>query len=328
MSQGRGWGGSGGEYGRIKRGLRDSGMSKDDYKAEAGRIKELGYKGYMEEQQGKANDLLQEAQDLAASGDMAGAEALKAEANAMVSGMMSGKNAAIGMGLDEGDPTAKMNEVLSGPMAQTAGKLVREGQEMLDRDSDTSKAYRRSLTEGGERSIAMGDRARQRGARDASLAAGGARNFAQEQGAREEASRGSAYAMAQLHTNAAAQYESHRTQFAADTVKFGMDFINNVGPARKDFADSIARIKGEQASAFGQQTGQLIQLKAMDDAQAAQKRAQTMSMVKGVAMLALGAATGGVGAVAAAGSFSMGAAVTGAASGMGSMIGAQPKAGF
>jgi hypothetical protein len=291
-------------YGLLNKQLRksfeqeDGSFDKEGYTDASRHMRDLGPAGYMREQADKANDLLQQAEDAARAGDMDLANDLRAQGMALNDDMAIGNDQKGSflkgsMSLGEITQEQKLQSAMGGPMGQTAGMVVKEGREILDRDSETSRAMRKSLTEGSERAIAAGSRQSQRQSRNQRAGAGGARMMGAERAFADQQSNSAAFALAQVHTQAAATYESQRTELAKNSVKFGMDFISNAAGVRDQFTQSMNAVRGldvnQANAAAGRQVQwgeQGMQAQAKKDA----KKAAVQGKITGAVMAVAGAA--------------------------------------
>ncbi len=280
--------------------------------AESQRVQKIGMQGYLQEQMGKGNELLDQAEEAARQGNPEEASRLRSEAETMMESSKFGGfhsaelNRAWGLAaVDEG---LAARERMASPMAQTAGQIVKEGREILDPESATSQRFMRSLTEGGERAIAASSRGMERQARTAALGAGGARRFGAEQAIAQRGQEQLATQRAQLHTQAGAAYEQYRTDFAKDAVRFGQEFVSG-SIVRDQHTQMMANLKMASAQATMQRAQSTMAYDAARQARRGASKAARTAMLS----TAIGAAGTLIGAVAGG---PIGAAIGGKIGGM------------
>lgn len=222
-----------------------------------------------EEMIGKATEWRQEAEQLARSGDRAGAEALLDKANAVAEEL---KSATQGRGssvyLEGSSQTAEERAAigLDSPMARAAGQIAKEGREFLDRDSETSRRFRENLTRGAEETLQRGaartKREAAREVRDLGRSQGGLRNVAREQAvtqAFEERLEGdTAGRIAAMDQQADQYFESVRTSMARDAIGYARAFIEGSPEVRDTYVQNMAQMKF-QAAGISMQFAQMAQ---------------------------------------------------------------------
>ena len=141
-------------------------------------------------------------------------------------------------------------------MGQIVDQQVYEGKEILDRDSETSQAYRRSLTEGATRTTMARERGALRQGRDFGLQRGSARNPAQAAQIQAGISRDFGQQMAQIQTQAAQQYEGYRTALGHNAVAFANSWIDQAAGVRDEYTQMNMQMHSEtmkMLTAFSQQ---------------------------------------------------------------------------
>ena len=214
--------------------------------ADAVEANSLGTKagGSLQNDVNEANKILERAQAAAASGDLEGANQLRAEAQQYLDGQIRGlgaRNAGAAANLFAlvTDPDLAARSQLSSPLAQTAGTLVRQGREFLDPNSETSLRYKASLTTNAQRSITASERGALRRGRDLGLARGAARNAYADRAFDQRVREGSAFQRAQVETEAARAFEDFSRGFAERTAAFGQAFLANQSGIREQFQSSL-----------------------------------------------------------------------------------------
>lgn len=266
----------------MQRGLWDDGQGyfAAHQAGEAG----AGVQGYAQYTQERANTMLDDAQKAAEAGDMEKANALKAEAQALVSGSTparTGPESASFTGAfylkDNPDYVAKAQ--LSGPMAQTAGTIVKEGREILDRNSETSKAFRSSLTRGANLKLAAGMRGTQRAMRQMGAAGGGAYNPGQAAAQGASLVRDMSAQLAQVEAAAGQAYEQYRTQAAQNSVDFGMSFLDRQAGVRDEFNTMNNQLLMHQSDIMMQAAQLSMQFSQLADQRAQASKSRTDAFI-------------------------------------------------
>jgi hypothetical protein len=252
----------------------------------------------------KANQLMEQAQEASRNGDIATASRLRAQAENTLAdpgGRHAGWYPVLGAEdirsafvLNQ-NPEVEGATRLSSPMAKTAGQLVKQGREFLDPESETSRGYRQSLTEGAQRSIAAESRSAQRQARDFGLMRGSARSPGQAAHVGAAIKRDFAQQRAQVETQAAQQYEAFSRQFAADSVSFGQAFLQNQSFVREPFQAARDNLLTSGAELANRTADRSLKFSGESAERHAKSKARTMSIVTSVVGAVVGIATMGVG---------------------------------
>lgn len=266
--------------------------AKEAYGVEKQRLKGLGVRGYMTDIQGQANDLLAQAEELARGGDSEGADALRKEAQDLIDQMavrgLKGGFMQTALTLSGLDSEELITRELASPMGQTAGQIVKEGSEILDRDSETSRAYRDSLTQGAERAISAQARGLARNQRDMSLGAGGARQLGAERSFSQRAAETIAGKRAAVHTAAAASYENYRMQLSQDSVAFGRAWMDGASGVRDSFNASMNALRTGGVNLNLQSASQMFQWGQLAFEKRQADRAQSMAIIGMIVGSAMG----------------------------------------
>jgi len=292
----------------------------------------------------KVNDLMAQAEEAARAGDFEGAEKFRQQAEAFAN--EKGISILGGQGRDNLaniitfapniQDQAAAN--LSNPMAQTVGKLVKQGGEFLDPDSETSKRFKESLTEGAIEQIDFGERSALRGVvqerrqaerqfRDIGLSRGAGRSPYSERAVSARLGERFAVTQADIREQAAAEragviseanqvFEQFSREFARNSAAFGQAFLQNQAGIREQFQGAMDQLTAASIGALdqfisaSQRSSELN--RALGEQQREIKQAQNSaigSLAIGGALLvaapfagaAVGAALGGGAAATAAG---------------------------
>jgi len=290
----------------------------------------------------KVNDLMAQAEEAARAGDFEGAEKFRQQAETTVNeqsilfaGGRGNLESIITFAPNIQDQAAAG---LSSPMAQTVGELVKQGGEFLDPDSETSKRFKESLTEGAIEQIDFGERSALRGVvqerrqaerqfRDIGLSRGAGRSPYSERAVSARLGERFAVTQADIREQAAAEragviseanqvFEQFSREFARNSAAFGQAFLQNQAGIREQFQGAMDQLTAASIGALdqfisaSQRSSELN--RALGEQQREIKQAQNSaigSLAIGGALLvaapfagaAVGAALGGGAAATAAG---------------------------
>jgi hypothetical protein len=212
----------------------------------------------------ETQSLYEQAYKLDAAGDHAKADEIRAQADQAFESAGLGSHFEVA---DRYDPRMqKGSKQLQSASGRLAGETVRDANELMDPDSETTKSFRDSLTKGAlaevdaaetnaGRALATQERSAIRSNRDAALATGGARSFGSEAalnarsserfaGQRAEVATNAGAARAQIHSKAAQFYETFKREWAVDAAQAGRDYINNVSFVRDSYRQMQISLTG------------------------------------------------------------------------------------
>jgi hypothetical protein len=184
----------------------------------------------------QANDLMQQAEDLARSGDIAGAKALSDQAKSIIG--QGGMTVSKGFQLLD-DPSSSARQRAGSAQGQVVGSLLRDARGFADERSQVSRDFKRGLTEGAERSIATESRAAQRNIRDVGLSRGVAGGGYGQMAVAARSREHFAAQRAQVHTQASQFFQQYRHEFQGKAVQTAQNWIQNVGGIRDNFQGAL-----------------------------------------------------------------------------------------
>jgi hypothetical protein len=260
---------------------------------------------YLQQRADAANQLMQQAEDAARGGDMAGAEKLRQQAQQSLTQNTLAHNELAGLpGLDQmftlvEDPATAARARLGSPEALLVGKQLQEARSFQDFNSEGSVNERRIMSEAGERSIAAAQRTAERQGRNAALGGGSAQSAYGRQLGQERAERQFGQDRAQLFAGVAQNFQNMARQYGKDSVSFAQAYLQNQSGIRSDFQNALDSLKTNFAQ-LAQQTAQMNQDMAkfqFTRADAEQDRADIraqryQNMILAATMVASGAGTG------------------------------------
>lgn len=233
-----------------------------------------------------ANALMQQAQEAAESGDMAKATQLRGEAETL-----AGRGVEGGALRLEADAEYSARAGVSSVAGQTVGALLQRGRQFAVGEGEEVDAFKRSLTEGGERALAVSGREQAASARRDALSQRGLGAGARQAiGARSAAN--IAQQKAQLRSQAGAYYEQARGQIAQQGVQMAREFVSGAPGVRDAFLDRMNALQGREAGTLMESSARYSKLSE----QAAAKKQATKGMIIGAVAGIAGALTGGLGA--------------------------------
>lgn len=227
-----------------------------------------------------------------------------------------------------------LDPITNSPSGKLAGSLLRDAAGLLDRDSESAQAFKDSLTEGAiaaidaaevsaDRRLATDERTAYRQQRDFGLARGSshsstasaavaARTSERFGAMRANVATEAGSGRAQVHAQAAQVYEQYSRSWAVDALGTAMDFVNGAPfirdsyvAMRNELSIATANLLGVGAQVAGSMgNASIAEAGAIDRARIASRRASrnaTMSLITGIASIAVGALTFGVGGAVVAG---------------------------
>lgn len=219
-----------------------------------------------------ANNILAQAEAAARAGNFDEAARLKAQADTTLTDLGPKKNR-FGPGVANAeqlkmlfnyvgpDDTTLANAQLQSPMARLAGQTVKDARDFQDWNSEASIRQRRLLTEGGERSLASGEREGLRSARMERMQAGGMGIQAGQARVLDERQReGYATERAQLRSQADSQFSTWSRQYAENATGFANAFLQNQAGIRDQYQAAIENLKAglsQMSSGFANQYQQM-----------------------------------------------------------------------
>lgn len=201
----------------------------------------VGVQDYWRGFETQANELMQRAEDAARAGNLEEADALKKQAQELIGGLDS--RAQRGYNLVTDARTAALQKAGSA-QGRIVGGLLKTARGFMDPESAESQGFRRSLTEGAERSIAAESRQAQRQIRDLGMVRGAGRSATAQQAIASRSAEEFAAQRAQVHTEANQFFQTFRLGFAKDAVQTAQDWVNNASGVRDAYNDRIANMKG------------------------------------------------------------------------------------
>lgn len=201
----------------------------------------IGALDYWRKFETEANELMQQAENAARAGNMEEADALKKQAQEMIGGLTA--QAQRGYNLTTDARTAALQKAGSA-QGRIVGGLLKTARGFMDPESSESQGFRRSLTEGAERSIAAESRQAQRQIRDLGMVRGAGRSATAQQAIAARSAEEFAAQRAQVHTEANQFFQTFRLGFAKDAVQTAQDWVNNASGVRDAYNDRVANMKG------------------------------------------------------------------------------------
>jgi hypothetical protein len=247
-----------------------------------------------------ANELMEQAQAAAESGDFDLANDLASQADAasksgdaypIIDASVAQKAVTFG----NRDVTAQADNILGSASGIGVGRMVRDASEMLDYDSETSQRFRSNLNVNSERAIAAQHRDARRSIRDAGLGAGGSRSahaFAAISARSEERF---ATVRAQTLSDNARYFEEYSRAWAADAFGFAQDWLQGSAGFRDNFQASLDGLTGLATESFSNSSMLAAGFSSESGGNAAASKGRTMGLFKaglGVAAAVLGGPIG------------------------------------